>query len=175
MQRIECQDRNNIDIAGGNSRESCSPGSGTCVESLWRARPPGFIAVMITMDIADPFARQLMARYLANRESDLHRLKNALSKEDFRSAQVIGHNMHGSGSSYGLDLVSEIGQKIELAAENADSDRLESLISQLHLFIDDLRHRGRISAGAGSTNPEKPDEPVQPYSLSQGDSNLCKG
>jgi len=93
---------------------------------------------MNMMDIADPFARQLMARYLAHRNQDLSRMRSALSEKDFDTLRATGHNLHGSGGSYGLDEISEIGRKIEVAASSGDCARLESLVSQMHTFVQKL-------------------------------------
>ena len=56
---------------------------GVCVEPLWHARPPGCTADMTKVDIADPFARQLMARYLSHRQEDLSNMRAALASDDF--------------------------------------------------------------------------------------------
>ena len=93
------------------------------------------------IDISDPFARQLMARYLERRESDIGRLRGALEQSEFETIRVTGHNLFGSGSAYGLDEISRLGQRIEKAAEQQDSAGLEGMIRDLETFLRKLKIR----------------------------------
>jgi len=90
---------------------------------------------MTTVDIGDPFARKLMAQYLANRQDDLRKLRDAVSSEDFETVRLTGHNMHGSGSSYGLDRISELGRDLETAAIEHDKTAVSQLISALESYV----------------------------------------
>ncbi len=93
------------------------------------------------IDISDPFARQLMARYLERRGSDVDNLRDALDATNFETIRVTGHNLFGSGSAYGLDEISRLGEKIERAAEQRDAAGLEALISDLEVFLGALKIR----------------------------------
>lgn len=90
---------------------------------------------MTTVDIADPFARKLMAQYLANRQEDLQKLRDAVTRDDFEAVRLTGHNMHGSGSSYGLDRISELGRDLETAAIEHDKPAISELISALESYV----------------------------------------
>ncbi len=91
------------------------------------------------IDIADPFARKLVVKYLENRKEDIAKLSNALRSGDFETIRVTGHNLFGSGAAYGLDEISRIGAGIEKAAEHADEDQLERLIGELREFLTGMR------------------------------------
>ena len=119
----------------GATRMDVTADRGICVESLWRARPPGHTADMTKVDIADPFARQLMARYLSHRQQDLGNMREALASGDYDSIKITGHNMHGSGSAYGLDRISELGSEIESAAIRRDPAAIASLVDALENFV----------------------------------------
>lgn len=93
---------------------------------------------MTKVDIADPFARQLMARYLSHRQQDLSSMRAALARDDFEQIKITGHNMHGSGSAYGLDRISELGQSLEDAAISRNAATIEGLISALENFVRSL-------------------------------------
>lgn len=93
---------------------------------------------MTTVDIADPFARQLMARYLSHRQQDLSSMRAALASGGFDEIRLSGHNMRGSGSAYGLDRISELGERLEYAAIRRDQDEIASLIDALEAFVRDL-------------------------------------
>lgn len=93
------------------------------------------------IDISDPFARQLMARYLERRDSDIGALRDALAATAFEKIRITGHKLFGSGSAYGLDEVSRLGERIEKAAEAGDSDSLERLIRDLEQYLRALKIR----------------------------------
>ena len=89
----------------------------------------------IPIEIADPFARKLVGQYLANRESDIGRLRDALQHHDFETIRLSGHNLSGSGSAYGLDEVSRIGARLEQAANERDNARICDLVAELADYL----------------------------------------
>jgi len=93
------------------------------------------------IDIADPFARKLMARYLKRREAEIGELKLALEATEFEKIRVTGHKLFGSGATYGLNEISRLGQGIEKAAEARDVGRIRRLIGELQRFLKDLKIR----------------------------------
>lgn len=94
-----------------------------------------------SIEVADPFARQLMARYLERRERDLVLLDEALANSDFDVIRRTGHNLSGSGSAYGLDAVSVLGRSIETAAESADVEHIRALLDDLAVFVRTVKIR----------------------------------
>tara|TARA_R110002111_G_scaffold8132_1_gene30561 strand:+ start:283 stop:573 length:291 start_codon:yes stop_codon:yes gene_type:complete len=93
---------------------------------------------MTTVDIADPFARQLMDRYLGHRQQDLIEMRRAVESDNFDQIRLTGHNMHGSGSAYGLDRISELGASLETAAIRRDRELISSLVDDLEQFVREL-------------------------------------
>jgi len=91
------------------------------------------------IDIADPFARRLIAKYVDRRKADIDSLRAALIDKRFDDIRLSGHNMSGSGSAYGLDRISEIGAGLEDAASNGDSMEVSRLLDDLDRFIRGLR------------------------------------
>lgn len=83
----------------------------------------------------DPFARQLKSRYLDRRRADLQTLGKALRQGDFAAIKLAGHNMYGSGSAYGFDAITSIGQRLERAAGAGSAQDIETLISELEIFV----------------------------------------
>ncbi len=89
--------------------------------------------------IDDPFARQLLTRYLARRENDLVSLRNAVNDGEYELIERTGHNLYGSGSAYGLDVVSTLGACLEVAARRQRADRILELIDELENFLRHLK------------------------------------
>lgn len=76
-----------------------------------------------------------MARYLRNRRNDVATLRRSLQNGDLDEIRVIAHNMHGSGSAYGLDRISHIGDSLETAAECSDFERIVHLVEALDQYV----------------------------------------
>lgn len=91
------------------------------------------------IEIADPFARRLIGKYLDNRRDDIDKLTNALAASDFETIRVTGHNLYGSGAAYGLDDISWIGASIESAADVEDVPKIEMSIGELKAFLQKLK------------------------------------
>ena len=90
---------------------------------------------MITVEIADPFARELMTRYLSHRQEDVRNLRDAVAADDFEAVRLAGHNMHGSGSASGLDWISELGKALETADIDHDAAAASRLITSLESYV----------------------------------------
>ncbi|MDH3616555.1 MAG: Hpt domain-containing protein [Gammaproteobacteria bacterium] len=91
------------------------------------------------IEIADPFARRLIGKYLDHRKDDIGKLKSALEDSDFETIRITGHNLYGSGAAYGLDDISWLGESIEHAADARDGPQIERLIGELTDFLRKLR------------------------------------
>jgi HPt (histidine-containing phosphotransfer) domain-containing protein len=74
----------------------------------------------IPPDLAD-----LAEEYLNNRCEDAAALREAVRTGDLVGARRRGHNMKGSGAGYGFPRVTELGARIERAAEAGDTAAIE--------------------------------------------------
>ena len=88
-----------------------------------------------SIEVADPFARRLLAKYLERRKKDLVQLRVALSQNDFESIERTGHNLYGSGGAYGLEPISDIGADLERAAQSKDGKRISHIVDALEAFV----------------------------------------
>ncbi|MGZ8404531.1 MAG: Hpt domain-containing protein, partial [Nitrospira sp.] len=52
---------------------------------------------------------EIVPIFLDNRKRDIQTLRNALSKQDLRTVQTLGHRMKGDGGGFGFDRITEIG------------------------------------------------------------------
>ncbi|MCX8021637.1 MAG: Hpt domain-containing protein [Syntrophorhabdaceae bacterium] len=79
-----------------------------------------------------------MPEFLENRVKDISRIKRALERGDFNSISSIGHNMKGSGGSYGLTMISELGKQIEVAASQRDVEAIKWLTEKLSTYLNTI-------------------------------------
>jgi PAS domain S-box-containing protein len=69
-------------------------------------------------------------KFIANRQADLIKLREALAAGDFAIAQSIGHNCKGTGAGYGFPEIAKLGAALETAAVSHDRAELEQLLNQ---------------------------------------------
>ncbi len=111
----------------------------------------------------------LIPEFLENRQKDIVSLNRALEQNDFNTIINIGHNLKGSGGSYGLDTITEIGRLLEKEAENGNSDAISGLIAKLSSYIENieiLEAKGNIQcAFCGKSFQPKDDEKYCPQCI----------
>jgi two-component system, NarL family, sensor histidine kinase BarA len=81
----------------------------------------------------------MRAGYLTSLSKKSEELAMALDVRDFATAYRLGHQIKGSGRSYGLPEGSELGCRIEEAGENRRMPTLEAAVIELKELI------GRLS------------------------------
>jgi CheY-like chemotaxis protein len=77
----------------------------------------------------------LIPAYLEARRRDVGEAAALLARGDFDGLATIGHNMKGTGSSYGFRLLTELGASLELSALAGDRDRSEQHLETLHTYL----------------------------------------
>jgi len=87
----------------------------------------------------DPLIAPLLPEYLRNREKDLQRLLEALAGKDFAVLRKLGHNMRGSAGAYGLPPLSEIGARIEDAAQAQDPAPIGAALEDMRVFLQTVK------------------------------------
>lgn len=81
----------------------------------------------------------IVPRYLARRREEIASFRAGLDAGDYRALRIIGHGLKGSGGSYGLSALTEIGARIEKAAVAADATALESLFAEYADYVERLQ------------------------------------
>ncbi len=74
--------------------------------------------------------------YLENCRQNVIVLREALDRADFAAVTVLGHNLRGSGGSFGFQTITDLGAALEQAAENADLDGASQLLAELSGYLD---------------------------------------
>jgi hypothetical protein len=77
----------------------------------------------------------LVPRYLARRGEDVLEMRRALCVGDLEPVRYIGHRMAGSGGGYGFDALSDLGRRIEEAANAGDADQCSRYATDLDTFL----------------------------------------
>jgi PAS domain S-box-containing protein len=74
--------------------------------------------------------------YLEARRSDVAQAAALLVGDDFGGVRRLAHNMAGSGSSYGFQLVTELGFSLEQSARAGDKHGSEQCLDSLRDYLD---------------------------------------
>jgi len=95
--------------------------------------PEQKITVRIDPDLAD-----LIPDFLEGRRQDVAAILKALEEDDSETIRILGHNMKGCGSGYGLDAITELGRSLEQAAKNGDGEEIKKKTAELSVYLDSL-------------------------------------
>ncbi|HEY3295797.1 MAG TPA: Hpt domain-containing protein [bacterium] len=74
--------------------------------------------------------KELRAAYLKSLAVKMTELAEALKARQFSAIVRLGHQLKGSGRSYGLPEISDLGARMEEAAENRRLTVLEPLLAE---------------------------------------------
>lgn len=78
---------------------------------------------------------ELKQRYLSRRIQDLVQLKEALTRDDFRPALRLGHQVKGNAVTFEFPHMASIGIELEHAAKREDKETLMSLVLKMESAI----------------------------------------
>ena len=92
----------------------------------------------LDLDSLDPTIKTLLPGYLENRKAELPKIKQFIADGDFENLRIIAHNLKGSGSSYCLTNISDIGGKLEQAALDKDAELAARLNAELEKVVTKL-------------------------------------
>jgi signal transduction histidine kinase/DNA-binding response OmpR family regulator len=86
----------------------------------------------------DASLSEIIPWYLETRRTDLQASFAALSAGDYGRVRTLGHNLRGTGAGYGFPKLSEFGEAIETAAQEADAAAIEAHLKDLALYLDEV-------------------------------------
>ncbi len=77
--------------------------------------------------------------YLENLGEQVTVFTHALSQGDFDKINMEGHKLRGSGGSYGFDMLTDIGKKLEIAAINHEQTDIQDQIKELSEYLNSIK------------------------------------
>ena len=117
----------------------------TLLEAIARhahARPEAPSAARLEV-VLDEDLSAIVPKFLNNVRRNSPAIAAALARADFDTIRSLGHNMKGTGTSFGFPQISEIGDELERAAKQQDADSVRNVAARLLHFLDsvDVRYR----------------------------------
>jgi PAS domain S-box-containing protein len=84
---------------------------------------------------ANPKIAARIPVFLQNRRNDVITMLAALARDDLKTVERLGHNMRGTGASYGFKAITDIGAALEHEAGNADTDASRHWVGELSTYL----------------------------------------
>ena len=91
-------------------------------------RPP---PSSIQSSLVDEDIRDLIPAYVERRRAEIACIIDTAERGDFSSVQKMGHNLKGSGSSYGFPQLTQLGAELEVAAREQALDKIRPIAAAL--------------------------------------------
>ena len=88
------------------------------------------IVITVGRDMED-----LVPIFLAQRKTDQAAIAAALPLRNFEALRKTGHGMTGAGSSYGFTQISDLGERLVLAARAGDVATLRLIEAELDDYM----------------------------------------
>lgn len=89
--------------------------------------------------IDDPEIAPLVPEFLDNRRAEVVMYRQALAGADYGRIQSAAHKMKGTGRGYGLEMISRLGDQLELAAHHKDVVAMARLVDELDAYLQRVR------------------------------------
>jgi HPt (histidine-containing phosphotransfer) domain-containing protein len=86
-----------------------------------------------------PGLEEIVPGYLADRQEDLPEMIRLLATSAFERLVVLGHNLKGSGTSYGFPELTRMGAALEQSAKLTDGGALSIQLNELQDYLDHVQ------------------------------------
>ena len=126
-------------VAGGHRVSGAAIPSG---EHPMTGAPPFAPGVAISPMAVPAGLEALVPKYLSARRKELPEMVALLAASDFDQISSRGHNMKGTGRSYGFPDLTEIGAALERFAKLQDKDSIEKQLMRLANYLECVRVQG---------------------------------
>jgi HPt (histidine-containing phosphotransfer) domain-containing protein len=81
---------------------------------------------------------ELRSLYLDYLRGEIDTIRSLLARKDLAEIREVGHRLKGSGGSYGLHHISELGEKIQKLQDGTEWDEVETLFHQLEEMYEEI-------------------------------------
>ncbi|MBU1611820.1 MAG: Hpt domain-containing protein [Proteobacteria bacterium] len=91
------------------------------------------IRVLIQHDFID-----IAPKYLDTVRRSLGEIREAMALSDMDTVRSMGHQMKGEGAPFGFELISQLGIKLQQAAESKDVESIATILDRLGHYLDSI-------------------------------------
>ena len=87
------------------------------------------------IELPDPVLARLLPRFVERRRRDVATILDMLEQNRFDRLLSIGHNLKGTGRTYGCDGITDIGRALEQAARDGDAAEVRRQAAALDDYV----------------------------------------
>ena len=91
----------------------------------------------LARSIGPEAAVRLIEKYRHHLEACIVSLRDSADKEDLENIRGVAHSLKGSGKSYGMDYITQIGLSLSSRAKEKDLIGVKKLIGNLQKWVAD--------------------------------------
>jgi len=85
--------------------------------------------------LKDPDFQPLIIDYLNLVQKYIEEAETSLNSEDFDNISKIGHNLKGTGSSYGFNKITELGKQLNETSKLTEIKKIRDLLDQIKTAV----------------------------------------
>lgn len=78
---------------------------------------------------------EIMLKYIERRKRDLEDCMACLANHKFEDIERVGHQLKGNGATFGHPELSQIGKKLEQAAQVQDIETLQTALKEFFQWV----------------------------------------
>lgn len=82
--------------------------------------------------------RDVVPGYLAKRRAEVPLYRDAMGKGDMDAVRTMAHRMKGTGTGYGMPVLTEMGSALEQAAKRLDASEVRLKVEELAQYLDNI-------------------------------------
>ena len=82
--------------------------------------------------------RPLVEMFLERLRASDRELRSAIHNSDFAAVRIFGHNLKGNGANFGFQALSDLGDRLEVAALDNDLETIKRHLEKLRRHLDSL-------------------------------------
>lgn len=89
--------------------------------------------------LKDPEFQPLILNYLILVEEYVEEAESLLAANEIEKVGKIGHNLKGTGSSYGFDDITELGRQLDEAGKMSQNEKIGEILIQIKTAVETSR------------------------------------
>jgi HPt (histidine-containing phosphotransfer) domain-containing protein len=78
---------------------------------------------------------EIMLKYIERRKRDLEDCMTSLASHQYEDIERVGHQLKGNGATFGHPELSQIGKKLEQAAQVQDIETLQTALKEFSQWV----------------------------------------
>ena len=84
--------------------------------------------------------------FSGGQKKEVESLREAVAAKDFEAIELFAHRIKGVGKMYGFPIVTDIGQRLEVAAKEKNKNNAKTELAAMYLYLCEVKIMKKVSA-----------------------------